>query len=43
MKQKELYQQMCRLQSRLDRVKSDFERLLGEVAKDMEIIKYKGG
>jgi len=37
MKKKELYKQMCRLQSRLDRIKSDFERLLGEIARDMEI------
>ena len=33
---KEIYQKMCRIQSRLEKLKSDFQILLGDYAKEIE-------
>ena len=33
---KEIYQKMCRIQSRLEKLKGDFQSLLGDYARELE-------
>jgi len=39
MKNKEIYQKMCRLQSRFENIKRDFEMLIGEYQRSLEVQK----